>query len=49
MGITAQAKPEPMMKIVKWYEEARTRAASSSTPYQPIMTVSVSPTANCAR
>ena len=46
--ISPMAKPEPMMNSVNQNEPASTTAASSATPYQPSMTVSVTWMADCA-
>ena len=48
-GITALAKPEPSRKITTKKVLASATAASSLTPYQPIITVSVRPIEICAR
>ena len=48
-GITAQAKPDPMMNSTKKIVPPSTSAASASTEYQPSITASVRLIANCAR
>jgi hypothetical protein len=48
-GITALANPAPTMKTMKKLVDPSTTAASSTTPYQPTMIVSVTCSAICAR
>jgi hypothetical protein len=50
IGMTASAKPMPRITITWKNDAPSVTAASSSTPYQPIITVSVSEisvSANC--